>query len=75
MFNRRYTPAAIVAGLLLPLFSLSVAAQRMFAPITWTFDRLDSIGGVATRVEGNPKVVDTPLGKAIQFNGVDDALV
>ncbi len=41
---------------------------------TWTFDRPDPIGGVATRVEGNPTVVDTPLGKAIEFDGVDDAL-
>ena len=46
----------------------------MPAPITWTFDRLDHIGGAATTVEGNPKVVDTPLGKAIEFDGVKDAL-
>ena len=43
-------------------------------PIVWTFDRLDNIGGVKTTVEGNPKVVDTPLGKAIEFDGVDDAI-
>jgi hypothetical protein len=40
----------------------------------WTFDRLENIGGVKTTVEGNPKVVDTPLGKAIEFDGVDDAI-
>jgi hypothetical protein len=64
----------MVAGLLLSLCSLQAYAQRAPAPVTWTFDRLDRIGGVATRVEGNPKVIDTPLGKAILFNGVDDAL-
>jgi hypothetical protein len=74
MFKRRVTPATIVAALLVSLFSLHVSAQGTPAQMTWTFDRLDKIGGVATRVEGNPKVVDTPLGKAIQFNGVDDAL-
>ena len=42
--------------------------------IVWTFDRLENIGGVKTTVEGNPKVVDTPLGKAIEFDGVDDAI-
>ena len=41
---------------------------------TWTFDRLDSIGGHRTTVLGQPRVIDTPLGKAIEFDGVDDAL-
>ena len=41
---------------------------------TWTFDRLDRIGGLPVKVEGHPKVVDTPVGKAIEFNGVDDAI-
>jgi len=41
----------------------------------WTFDRLDRIGGRATRVLGDPHVVDTPIGKAIEFDGVDDALL
>ena len=40
----------------------------------WTFDRLDKIGGVSTTVLGHPKVIKTPVGKAVQFNGVDDAL-
>ena len=41
----------------------------------WTFDRLDRIGGHPTTVLGNPRVVDTPVGKAIEFDGVDDALM
>src|SRR5690348_3965515 len=40
----------------------------------WRFDRLDQIGGHPTTILGHPKVVETPLGKAIEFNGVDDAL-
>jgi hypothetical protein len=42
--------------------------------IVWTFDRLDGIGGEVTHVEGAPAVIDTPLGKAVLFDGVDDAL-
>jgi hypothetical protein len=42
--------------------------------IVWTFDRLDNIGGEVTHVEGTPSVIDTPLGKAVLFDGVDDAL-
>ena len=41
----------------------------------WTFDRVDRIGGHPTTVLGNPRVVETPLGKAVEFDGVDDALM
>src|SRR5262245_15186875 len=41
---------------------------------SWTFDRLDRLGDHATTIVGNPRVVDTPIGKAIEFDGVDDAL-
>jgi hypothetical protein len=41
----------------------------------WTFDRLDRIGGHETTVLGRPRVIDTPAGKAVEFDGVDDALV
>jgi hypothetical protein len=41
---------------------------------TWTFDRLDQIGGHKTTVLGDPKVIDSPVGKAVEFDGVDDAL-
>lgn len=41
----------------------------------WKFDNLDSIGGFKTEVEGHPKVIATEDGgKAIEFNGVDDAM-
>lgn len=43
-------------------------------PETWTFDNLEHIGGHAVQVEGGPEVVETPIGKAVQFDGVDDAL-
>jgi hypothetical protein len=42
---------------------------------TWTFDRLDEIGGRPTEVVGDPRVIETPLGKAVEFDGVDDALL
>jgi lysophospholipase L1-like esterase len=40
----------------------------------WRFDRTDLVGGHSTKVLGHPVVIDTPRGKAVQFNGVDDAL-
>lgn len=40
----------------------------------WRFDRLDNIGGHPTHVLGAPQLIDTPHGKAVQFNGVDDGI-
>jgi len=40
----------------------------------WRFDNIDSIGGHPTHVLGHPHLVDSPYGKAVAFNGVDDAL-
>jgi hypothetical protein len=41
----------------------------------WVFDRLSNIGGAATTIEGDPRLIDTPYGKAVEFDGVDDRLV
>ncbi len=40
----------------------------------WTFDRLENIGGNKTTVLGAPKIIDAPVGKAVEFDGVKDAL-
>jgi putative heme-binding domain-containing protein len=40
----------------------------------WTFDRLENIGGYRTTVLGKPRIIDTPVGKAVEFDGVEDAL-
>jgi len=49
-------------------------AQQPAKQVTWRFDDTASLGGYATKVLGHPKVIETPMGKAIAFNGVDDAL-
>lgn len=41
---------------------------------TWIFDGTDRIAGFPTTVLGHPQLIDTPFGKAIHFNGKDDAL-
>jgi hypothetical protein len=40
----------------------------------WRFDRLDRLGRHATTIQGHPRVIETPSGKAVEFDGVDDAL-
>ena len=49
--------------------ALSAAAQE-----TWRFDQTASLGTHPTKVLGAPRVIDTEIGKAVAFNGVDDAL-
>lgn len=40
----------------------------------WTFDQTAAINGYPTTVLGHPRVIESPYGKAVEFNGVDDAL-
>ena len=61
---------AIIATLLIWASFVAAADDEL-----WTFDRLDRIGGHHASVLGNPRVVDTPVGKAVEFDGVDDALM
>lgn len=47
-----------------------------FSPdsIVWQLDNLENIGGHPVTVVGDPEVIQTPAGKAIEFDGVDDAI-
>lgn len=42
--------------------------------IEWVLDNLTIIGGHAASVVGAPRVVQTPLGPAVEFNGSTDAV-
>ena len=56
------------------LFLLPLMTAALLPGETWRFDNLKKIGGHAVTVQGHPRVIDTPKGKAIEFNGVDDAI-
>jgi hypothetical protein len=56
------------------LVALMTAAADEAKSQTWHLDRLDSIGGQSATVVGAPRVIDTPQGKAIEFNGTTDGL-
>lgn len=55
--------------------ALSFASVAHAEQITWKFDNLKQIGGHKVEVEGAPKVVAAPTGKAIQFDGDDSILI
>ncbi len=52
--------------------SVSLLAAKPVAD--WQLDNLESIGGHRVTVVGKPRVIETDRGKAIEFNGKDDAL-
>jgi len=43
--------------------------------IVWNVDNTGSIGGHKTTVLGSPKVIETNKGKAVEFDGIKDALI
>ena len=47
---------------------------RIAVPAPDVYRADEQIDGLPITVVGHPKVIKSPLGKAIQFNGVDDAL-
>ena len=66
--------AAEAIALVLLLGGCAHRPAREDEAIVWRFDRIDRIGSMPVRPEGDPRVVATPLGKAVAFDGVDDAL-
>jgi hypothetical protein len=64
----------IVAVMFGMAMGLAGMAQEPAKQVTWRFDNTASLGGHATKVLGHPQAIETPMGKAIAFNGVDDAL-
>ena len=53
---------------------LAHAAQSTVTQVTWDFDNLNTIGGLPVAVGGHPKVISSPVGKAIEFDGTQDSL-
>jgi len=61
---------ACVALALTVVGARSASAQQEI----WRLDQTASLGNHPTKILGHPQVIDTPIGKAVAFNGVDDAL-
>ncbi len=80
MSMKPITRRTAVAGMATGVIGASAAGCAATAGLSgarqavWTFDRLADIGGVRTTVEGAPALIDSPYGRAVRFDGVDDAL-
>jgi hypothetical protein len=56
------------------LIAVAVTVALAADPETWRFDNLQRIGGHTVTLQGNPQVIQTSRGNAIQFNGVGDGM-
>jgi hypothetical protein len=54
---------------------LTVSAAGEPDQETWVFDHVDRVGGHPATVLGHPHVIDSPVGKAVEFNGIDDGIL
>jgi Concanavalin A-like lectin/glucanases superfamily len=66
---------AIAIATLSGLLALSASDCWAQEQTIWKFDNLSRIGGLTPKVEGAPQLVDSPVGKAVRFNGTDTALL
>src|SRR5215471_13858267 len=55
-------------------FALAFVLAAAPEQVVWKVDSIERIGGHAVKVEGAPKVIETPAGKAVEFHGGKDAL-
>jgi concanavalin A-like lectin/glucanase superfamily protein len=53
---------------------VSGGAPSAFESEVWVFDQTSALGGHPVTVLGHPRTIESPYGKAVEFNGVDDAL-
>jgi putative heme-binding domain-containing protein len=67
-------PPVELENLLAYLSSLRSSGDLAAGTELWTFDRLEDIGGHKTTLLGQPTLIDSPGGRAVLFDGVDDAL-
>jgi hypothetical protein len=65
---------SIAIAALLSMSALSTSDAWAQSQLLWKFNNLERIGGLAPKVEGHPALVASPVGQAVDFNGVDDAL-
>jgi Concanavalin A-like lectin/glucanases superfamily len=67
--SMRFLQAALLAILTLTGSLLSGQSTEV-----WRFDKTSALGSHPAKALGHPQLIDTPVGKAVQFNGVNDAL-
>ncbi|WP_304199118.1 LamG-like jellyroll fold domain-containing protein [Flavobacterium alvei] len=61
-------------SLILMLLTFYISSAQI-KTVFWRVDNLTQIGGKAVTVSGSPKVIQTELGTAVEFDGIKDGLL
>ena len=66
----------VLSSTILSLFLfMNLNAKANDTPIIWEIDNLTMIGGHSTQTLGEPSVVNSDIGPAVEFDGIDDGLI
>jgi hypothetical protein len=74
MTTKQATSLTVPRILWASLACLVAAGCAQAEQVVWRLDNLETIGGHQVVIEGDPRLIDTTNGKAIEFDGVDDGL-
>lgn len=61
-------------GYLLPIILFVSTSTAFSQSVVWELKNIANIGGHTTTVLGQPKIINTDKGNAIEFDGVDDGI-
>lgn len=61
--------------LVLLLFYVIPIFNAQVKEALWIVDNLSKIGGYDVEIIGNPKIIETSIGTAVEFNGITDGLI
>ena len=76
MFTAKFRQAALFCSVAyLASVGFVLNEDESMTQIVWDLNNLDQIGGQRVLVIGEPKVIDSPQGKAIEFYGKQDGLL
>lgn len=62
------------SALAVAILCIVVSANAADQPVVWNFDQLETIGGNKATILGSPRVIDAEPGKAVEFDGKQDAI-
>lgn len=67
----------LISGLVMAILPAlgSAADEAALQATVWTLDRLDEVAGQKATILGRPRLIETPQGKAVQFDGKGDAII
>jgi hypothetical protein len=70
-----HTYAGVLILLLFSTTSQIVTGNDTLTSVTWDINSLSTIGGHSVTADGDPQVVTTDIGDAVEFDGIEDRLL